>query len=104
MRDRAAAFDAAGCVVLGASFDTPEENRQFAETHSFGFPLLCDVDRAVGTAYDVIRAPDDQFAAFPLRVSYLIDGTGVIRRSYGVTDVTTHADEVLADLARLQSA
>jgi peroxiredoxin Q/BCP len=88
--------------VLGASFDTPEENRVFAEDQQFGFRLLSDVDRAVGTAYEVARPPDDQYASFPARVSYLIDPDGVIRRAYAVADVKTHADDVLADLAALQ--
>lgn len=47
------------------------------------------------------RAPDDQYAAFPQRISYLIDHDGVIRRSYRVADVAAHAEEVLADLAAL---
>ena len=104
LRDRAAAFEAANCVVLGASFDTPEENRQFAEDQAFGFRLLSDVDRSVGTAYGVARPPDDQYAAFPTRLSFLIDPDGLVRRVYTVTDVQGHADEVLADLAALQHA
>lgn len=102
LRDRADAFDAADCIVLGASFDTPEENRAFAEDQHFGFRLLSDVDRTVGTVYEVARPPGDQYASFPARVSYLIDPDGVIRRSYAVADVKTHADDVLADLAALQ--
>lgn len=90
------------CVVLGASFDTVEENRAFAEAQNFAFPLLSDVDRTVGAAYEVARPAQDQFAAFPLRVSYLIDPDRLIRRTYAVTDVANHADEVLADLAALQ--
>jgi peroxiredoxin Q/BCP len=102
LRDRADAFDRADCVVLGASFDTPEENRRFAEDQQFGFRLLSDVDRAVGRQYQVARPDDDQYAAFPDRVSYLIDPDGVIRRAYRVSDVQGHADEVLADLAALR--
>jgi peroxiredoxin Q/BCP len=102
LRDRADAFDAADCIVLGASFDTPEENRAFAEDPHYGFRRLSDVDRTVGTGYEVARPPGDQYASFPARVSYLIDPDGVIRRSYAVADVKTHADDVLADLAALQ--
>jgi len=90
--------------VLGASFDTPEENKAFADAQGFGFPLLSDVDRNVGRAYEVVRAPDERYADFPERRSYLIDPDGVIRRVYSVTDVTAHADEVLADLAELRRA
>lgn len=104
LRDRADAFEKAGCVVLGASFDTPGENRRFAEDQAFNFRLLSDVDRSVGRLYEVARPPGDQYAAFPARISYLIDPDGVIRRAYTVSDVKSHADEVLADLAALQQS
>jgi peroxiredoxin Q/BCP len=103
LRDRADQFAAAGCVVLGASFDTVDDNRAFAVAQEFGFPLLSDVDRSVGHAYQAARADDERYAAFPIRVSYLIDPEGVIRKSYAVADVSGHADEVLADLAALQA-
>jgi peroxiredoxin Q/BCP len=104
LRDRAAEYAAAGCVVLGASFDAPAETRAFATAQSFRFPLLSDPERRAGRAYQVTRQSDDQYAAFPLRISYLIGPDGVIRRSYAVADVAGHADEVLRDLARLRPA
>lgn len=48
------------------------------------------------------RDRDDKYATFPRRYSYLIDPDGVIRHAYDVTDVATHADDVLADLDRLR--
>ena len=104
LRDRADEFAAVGCVVLGASFDTPAETRAFAIAQSFGFPLLSDPERQAGRDYQVSRQPDDQYVAFPLRISYLIDPDGVIRRSYAVSDVAGHADQVLRDLAKLRPA
>lgn len=91
-------------VILGASFDTPEENKAFAENERFGFRLLSDVDRAVGAEYEVTRAPDDQYAALPQRIAYLIDPDGVIRKAYEVTDVNSFAAQVLTDVRALQSA
>lgn len=88
--------------MLGASFDTVEENRAFAEAESFGFRLLSDVDRTVGRAYGATRGDDDPLASLPKRVSYLIDPDGVIRRAYTVSDTAGHATEVLADLERLR--
>ena len=89
--------------MLGASFDTVEENRAFEDAQGFGFQLLSDVDRRVGSAYQVTRPPDEKYASLPLRISYLIDPEGVIRRAYTVTDVGAHADDVLDDLAALQA-
>jgi peroxiredoxin Q/BCP len=85
-------------VVLGASFDTPEENLAFADDQRFGFRLLSDVDRSIGTAYEVLRAPDAPYPDYPLRIAYLIDPQGTIRNSYEVKDVAGFASEVLADL------
>jgi peroxiredoxin Q/BCP len=90
--------------VLGASFDTPADNKAFAAAESFGFRLLSDVDRAVGTAYGATRPPDDQYAALPKRVSFLIDPDGIVRRAYEVSDPAAHADEVLADLEELRGS
>jgi len=101
LRDRAEDFLRADCTVLGASFDTPAENKAFADAQEFAFPLLSDVDRTVGERYEATREGDDQYASFPRRVSYLIDPAGVIRRSYTVSDVAGHADEVLRDLSAL---
>jgi len=90
--------------VLGASFDTPEDNKAFAEAQSFGFRLLCDVDRTVGTEYEVVREPGADFADFPLRIAYLIDPDGVIRRSYQVTDTQGFAAQVLDDLQQVRAS
>ena len=102
MRDNAASFVSANCAILGASFDTPAENLAFAQAQGFGYPLLSDVDQTVGTVYGVVRPSTDQYAMFPKRHSYLIDPMGVLRRTYVVTDVATHATDVLADLEVLQ--
>jgi peroxiredoxin Q/BCP len=44
-------------VILGVSFDTPAENRAFAEKFHFNFPLICDTDRAIGTTYGANADP-----------------------------------------------
>lgn len=103
LRDRAADFAAAGCVVLGASFDDTATNLAFSEMQGFEFPLLSDTDHTVGTSYEVVRRGDDHYGCFSERYSYLIDPQGLIRRAYAVSDVDTHADEVLADLVRLST-
>jgi thioredoxin-dependent peroxiredoxin len=102
LRDRASRFADLDCVVLGASFDTVEENRAFADAQGFDYPLLSDVDQLAGAAYEVRRPCAHRYAAFPLRYSYLIDPLGIIRRAYDVVEVDAHADRVLRDLAELQ--
>lgn len=87
-------------MILGASFDTVEENRAFAEAQEFPFRLLSDTDRTVGAEYEVVRPEGDQYADYPRRYSYLIAPSGLVHRAYDVTDVAAHADEVLGDIER----
>jgi len=101
LRDQAQEFEDAGCRIFGISFDTPADNKTFKDKFEFPFSLLSDEDKVVGTSYEVLREPDDPFADFPQRISYLIDPHGVIQKSYAVTDPAGHAAEVLADLAAL---
>ena len=102
LRDSAQQLSDLDCIVLGASFDTVEENSAFADAQEFPFQLLSDVDRVAGHAYEVVRAASHQYADYPERFSYLIDPAGVIRRSYAVHDVAGHAAMVIADLVTLQ--
>jgi thioredoxin-dependent peroxiredoxin len=102
IRDRMPDLEAAGATVLGVSFDTPEDNRAFAERYAFPFRLLSDRDRAVGEAYETKRAPEEPSPEWPKRRTYLIDPDGVIRKAYRVRDVTAHPGEVLADLRALR--
>ena len=89
-------------MILGASFDPPEENLAFAQNNHFAFRLLSDVDRAVGAAYGTRKAEDEPNPQYARRLTFLIDPEGVVRRTYEVTDREAHAGEVLADLRRLK--
>lgn len=103
LRDSAQRFDELHAVILGASFDTPEENLAFAIAQEFPYRLLSDVDHSVGTAYEVARDANEKYAEYPRRLSYLIDPEGVVARAYDVTDVAGHAEQVLRDLVTLQA-
>jgi peroxiredoxin len=88
-------------VILGASFDTVEENRRFAEKESFGYRLLSDVRRTAGRAYEVAPKGD---AGSARRIAYLIDPEGLIQRAYKVSDTAGFAAAVLSDLATIGGA
>jgi peroxiredoxin Q/BCP len=83
------------------SYDTPEDNRAWSEMMGFRFPLLSDPDHAIGRAHGVEREPDDPRFGWPMRVTYLVDPAGTVRRAYQVTDNAAHAEEVLGDLGPL---
>ena len=86
---------------MGISFDTPQDNRGFAEQNGFPFRLLSDVDRAVGSSYGTLRAPEEPSPENAKRRTYLIDPDGVIRKAYRVTDIPAHPDQVLEDFRHL---
>jgi len=94
-RDHQAYFDENNIQILGASFDSIEDNRAFAEKNGFAFPLLSDSDRRVAIAYG---ACSDPRAASAERMSFLIDEEGRIARVYDRVDPRDHPASVLADI------
>lgn len=86
------------CSIIGVSFDSPADNLAFKSSQDFPFDLLSDESREIGAAYGVLRDPEDRYAHYPKRISYLLDPEGLIVKSYQVTDPAGHAVEVLADL------
>jgi peroxiredoxin Q/BCP len=90
--------------ILGISFDTPEDNKAFAEAEGFPYPLLSDPDKAMGDAFGATKGPDEQWPMVPKRLTFLIDPNGVVAKTYEVTDVGAHPDQVLADLRALSAS
>ena len=82
-------------VILGASFDSVQDNAAFASKFDFPFRLLCDTDHRLGRAYGA----EAQDSPYPRRISFLIDEAGKIARVYDPVSAKTHPTEVLADLA-----
>jgi peroxiredoxin Q/BCP len=81
--------------VLGISFDTPEENRAFAEKFGYDFPLLCDTERKVGMAYGAAKSPKDRYA---VRLTYVIGPDGKLEQAIETKDPANQAAELLATL------
>ena len=89
---------------MGASFDTVEEQKAFADNESFPFRLLADPAHVAGAAYEAARPADHKAAGWPRRVSYLINPDGLIAKSYDFgdsPDLSEHAQEVLNDINNL---
>ena len=70
------------------------DQRALVEKFSFSFPLLADVDGAVGRAYGALEADGRD----PARVSFLIGPDGTIVKVDPTVDPNTHPAELLADL------
>lgn len=82
-------------MILGVSFDTPAENRAFAEKFGFGYPLLCDVDRSMGVAYG---AADPGGTGGARRIGVVVGPDGRVRSWEGKVDARTWPKDVLARL------
>lgn len=89
-------------MVLGASFDSVNEQKKFAEEQSYSYQLLSDPDRSAGARFDAVRQPGEKFAehGLPRRVSYLIDPEGKIAQAWDMDgkDLAAHAGEVLEEI------
>lgn len=83
--------------MVGVSYDKPEANRNWAEKNDLPFKLLSDREKtlakAVGAARSVIPVPK--------RISYLIGADGAVLVAYPDVKPGDHAEEVVADLERL---
>jgi len=78
--------------VLGISFDTPAENKAFAEKFAYDFPLLCDTERKVGLAYKAAEHAKDKYAK---RYTYVIGADGKIEQAIDTKDPAGQAAELL---------
>lgn len=77
------------------SFDTPAENKAFAEKFEFPFRLLCDTDHAMGLAYRAAESADDGYAR---RYTYLVGPDGKIEQAIDTKDPGGQAAAILASL------
>jgi peroxiredoxin Q/BCP len=77
------------------SFDTPDDNKRFAEKFDFPFPLLCDTERAIGTAYGAADSTKDEYAR---RIAYVIDEEGRIAQAHAKVDPASYPKTQLESL------
>ncbi len=80
------------------SFDTPADNKTFADAQGFPFQLLCDTDKSMSIAY---RACADRGAKYPDRITYIIDAEGRIESAERVANIAEHVESATKRLCRL---
>lgn len=100
-RDLAAEFTAAGVQRVGISRDSVDKQKQFADKHSFDYPLLSDADGTVADIFGVARGKFGQKIGAPVKRYTFAIGTDrkVVRTIHSETHMDKHADEALAALA-----
>jgi len=100
-RDNIFAFRDANAQILGVSFDDVESHQEFAEEYNLPFPLLADTEGKAAENYGVATRKLGMRIA--KRETFLVDPAGNLAKHYKDVNPSTHSEEVLADLARLQA-
>jgi thioredoxin-dependent peroxiredoxin len=86
-RDLAKEFSEAGAQRVGISRDSVDKQRQFADKHSFGFPLLSDPDGTVARRLGPMATRRMTFVIAPDR--------RVLEVIHSETSMESHADRAL---------
>jgi peroxiredoxin Q/BCP len=95
-RDNIYAFKAIGAAVVGVSVDDVESHKAFSDKYKLPFTLLADEDRAMASAYGVLK--DYKLVKIASRQSFLVNPEGKIAKHYAEVKPDTHTQEVLADI------
>lgn len=95
-RDLAAEFAEVGAQRVGISRDSVERQKEFADKHDFGYPLLSDTDGGVAEAFGVKR----KLGPLPVkRHTFVIDtDRTVIEVIKSEFAMNAHADKALTAL------
>lgn len=98
VRDHAAELAARGMAVVGVSPDGAAAQKRFDDKYTLGFPLLCDTDHAMATAYGAWgrRAVLGKIGLGLIRSAFLVGPDGRLR---GAWSPVTPADTVPNALA-----
>ena len=92
-RDLKAEFDDVGAQRVGISADKVDKQAQFADKHSFDYPLLSDPDRKVAAMFGVAR----KLALVAVkRTTFVIDtDRKVLAVIHSEVSMNQHADKAL---------
>lgn len=95
--DLAAEFEAAGAAVVGVSKDSVASHDKFARKHRLGVILASDAEADICERYGVWREKQMYGRKFMgiERTTFLIDGSGTVRRVWRKVSVPGHAEAVL---------
>jgi peroxiredoxin Q/BCP len=91
-RDSYTEYQGKDIVVLGVSMDDEASHKLFKEKYGLPFTLVADPDGAITQAYDV------DGGGYAKRITYIINGDGIIDRVIDSVKTDTHATDILAEM------
>ncbi|PZS15013.1 MAG: peroxiredoxin [Pseudonocardiales bacterium] len=100
-RDLASEFAAAGVQRVGISRDPVAKQKEFADKHSFDYPLLSDASGDVAGIFGVKRGKVGERLGAPVKRWTFAIGQDrkVVAAIHSEVNMDTHADQALAALA-----
>lgn len=100
-RDQYPQFQKQNINVVGVSLDSVDSHKSFAKDYNLPFTLLADTKKELAKKMGVLRGYGP--VSFTSRETFLIDPQGTIVYHYDDVNPSTHATQVLADVAKLSA-
>lgn len=91
-RDQYSEYQGKDIVVLGVSTDDEASHKQFKEKYGLPFTLVADPDGSITKSFDV------DGGGVAKRVTFIINGTGVIDKVIDKVQTATHAQDILTEI------
>ncbi len=106
LRDSHPAFEKLNAVALGISANSVKSHIKFADKHKRPFTLLADPEKTTIKEYKVWGKKKFMGKEYMgiIRSSYLVGRDGKIVKVYKEVKPALHAEQVLADLEKLQKS
>lgn len=103
-RDAYNIFEKEHISVVGISKDSQKSHARFIEKYDLPFLLLSDESKKTIQEYEAWGEKKFMGKIFDgvLRISYLIDPEGIIRKVYEKVKPSEHAEEILYDVRELK--
>jgi peroxiredoxin Q/BCP len=99
-RDRYIEFQDQNTLIFGISTDDAKSHQKFTEKFELNFPLLCDVDATVATAYESYGKKQMMGKEYMgiFRNTFVIGADGNIEKIYRLVKADLHPAQVLEDI------
>jgi len=99
LRDNYTSFKTNNISILGVSYDSQMQLKEFKEKYDLEFDLLSDSEKTMGKLYGV-----NSFYFFPQRKTFLINEEGKLVHVIDSVNIDSHANDILEIFKKIQGA
>ncbi|MBT7466413.1 MAG: thioredoxin-dependent thiol peroxidase [Bacteroidetes bacterium] len=99
LRDNYEGLLAKGFAIVGVSADSEKSHLKFRTKYDLPFPLISDTEKEVLEAYGVWGTKKMAGRTYMgiYRMTFVIDGQGIIEKIYTKVKTKEHTEQILAD-------